>query len=94
MEVAVEQVEDTEQFTGINISVATVPAERTGELIDFALDVGLLSRTGMLSPFNGKLQVRLNPSAVWTGDYYSIAQRQRFWDLSGRLPPQAVCPRL
>ncbi len=82
IEVAVEQVEDTEQFTGINISVATVPAERTGELIDFTLDVGLLSRTGMLSPFNGKLQLRLNPSAVWTGDYYSIAQAQLHLDLT------------
>ncbi len=62
------------------------PANVTqGEKIGVCLDVGLLSRedVNMLSgAFEGELQLRLNPAALLTGDYYAIAEAHLHLDLS------------
>ncbi len=84
----------SEKTTGAVLSLKATPPENTtmGEKIDLSLDVGLLNSSRLFSgAFGGELQLRLNPSAVWTQNFFAIAQGKLHLDLT---PAQLILQML
>ncbi len=87
-------VQGVEKVTGISLAVEGTPAENAtmGEKIDISIDIGLLNSSGLFSgAFEGELQIRLNPAAIWAQDFFAIAQGKLHLDLT---PAQLILQML
>ncbi len=76
---------DVKKITGVAFTLTGTPAENLtkGRKIDISLDIGILSSSGMLTgSFDGNLQLRLNPAALLSGNYFAIAEALLRLDLS------------
>ncbi len=73
----------TDTVTGISVSVAATPGENVtmGEKIGVSLDIKLFGGA-FNRPFTGDLDFRLDPTVVWSGDYFALAKAHLNLDLT------------
>ncbi len=73
----------TDTVTGISVSVAATPGENVtmGEKIGVSLDIKLFGGA-FNKPFTGDLDFRLDPTVVWSGDYFALAKAHLNLDLT------------
>ncbi len=77
----------TDKVTEISVSVAATPGENVtmGEKIGVSLDTQLIGGS-ITQPFTGDLDFRLDPTVVWSGDYFALAKAHLNLDLKPALP--------
>ena len=73
---------DAEKISALSFDLAgTLENVTAGEKIDVSLDTKLVNGA-ITRPFTGDLDIRLNPAAIWAGDYYAIAKAHLHLDLT------------
>lgn len=71
-----------EKTTGVSLAVEGALENVTkGEKIGVSIDTKLLGGA-IQAPITGDLMIRLDPTAVWSGDYYAIAKAHLFLDFT------------
>ncbi len=74
-----------DKISAIDVAIKGEPPINVtkGEKFDINFDIGLLSSSGMLEgAFEGDLQLRFNPAAIWAKDYFAIAEAGLHLDLT------------
>ncbi len=81
-DLAVKAEAGAEKISALSLDLAgTLENVTLGEKITVSIDTKLVSGA-ITRPFTGDLDIRLNPAAIWSGDYYAIAKAHLHLDLT------------
>ena len=76
-----------EKITSLSLTVKGTPTGNVtmGEKIDVSIDTKLMCGA-FAEPFTGELDIRFDPTVLWTGDYYALAKAHLHLDLTPASP--------